>query len=65
MFDIMLLSRHLAEARKEITLNDLTTSQWHRVCNRFLNCLHKQGVVKPDDWDIFMAQACGCLDCDV
>ena len=50
------LAKDLAEARKEVTLADLTNEQWYRVCNRIANCLHKQLKI---DWDAFM-QSCGC-----
>jgi hypothetical protein len=37
---------------QEITLSDLTESQWQRVCNRIACCLNNQ--IFPFDWEKFM-----------
>jgi len=52
-------AEELALARKEITLQDLTDSQWSRVCNRIANALNKQ--FHPFEWDEFM-EGCGCSE---
>lgn len=52
----------LKKAREEITLQDLTRSQWERVCNRIANCIHQQE--HPFDWDGFM-EACGLKERNV
>ncbi len=48
----------LKKAREELTLKDLTDSQWARVCNRIANCIHQQIPPGVFDWDGFM-EACG------
>lgn len=55
--ELQKFAQDLFEARKEITLQDLTDQQWCRVCNRIALCIHKQ--VFPFDWDAFMKEA-GC-----
>ena len=49
-------SNDLADARSEITLEDLTQDQWNRVCNRIANCLNKQW---PFHWEKFVDRATG------
>lgn len=54
----------LKSAREELTLQDLTQSQWERVCNRIANCIHQQIPPTDFDWDKFM-EACGLKERDV
>jgi hypothetical protein len=54
--DLNKLADDLKASREEPTLNDLTDDQWHRVCNRVANAIHKQ---MKFDWDEFMTRA-GC-----
>jgi len=53
--------KDLKKAREEITLQDLTRSQWERVCNRIANCIHQQIPSSDFDWGKFM-NACGLKD---
>ena len=60
VIDLDQFARDLKDAREEITLRDLTDSQWARVCNRITNALHRQSVIMRDEeWDDFM-DGCGC-----
>lgn len=47
--DVDQFAKDLKKARAEITLQDLTDSQWDRVCNRIANCLNKQGLFGHSD----------------
>lgn len=57
--DLKRFAKEMALARKEITLGDLTDSQWDRVCNRIANALHQQ--IHPLDWEEFVTK-CGAND---
>jgi hypothetical protein len=59
VLDVGHFAQDLKFAREEKTLQDLTDSQWHRVCNRIANALHHQSVIVGDEWGDFM-ETCGC-----
>lgn len=63
--DLDEFARDLKDAREEKTLQDLTKSQWDRVCNRIANALHRQSIIMRDEeWNDFM-EGCGCKDREV